>query len=66
MNDTKLILFTLLYTLYIGRHRELATKINVNNISVHYSKWLSTNKDLIGYDIVSQSMDDFITSKCFL
>ena len=36
MNDTKLILFTVLYTSYLDRDRELATKMNVNNISVHY------------------------------
>ena len=65
MNDTKLILFTLLYTSYIGRHRELATKMNVNGISVQYSKWLSENEELVGYDIVLQSMDDFISTKCF-
>lgn len=66
MNDTKLILFTLLYTSYIGRHRELATKMNVNNISVHYSRWLSENKDLVYYDIVTKSMNEFISTKCFM
>ena len=66
MNDTKLILFTVLYTSYLDRDRELATKMNVNAISVHYSKWLSENEELVGYDIVWQSMDDFISTKCFM
>ena len=66
MNDTKLILFTMLYTLYIDRDRELATKMNVNNINIHYSKWLSENNDLVGYDDVTKSMDEFISTKCFM
>ncbi len=66
MNDTKLILFTVLYTSYLDRDRELATKMNVNNISVHYSRWLSENKDLVYYDIVTKSMNEFISTKCFM
>ncbi len=66
MNDTRLILFTVLYTSYLDRDRELATKMNVNNISVHYSRWLSENKDLVYYDIVTKSMNEFISTKCFM
>lgn len=66
MNDTKLILFTLLFTTYLNRSREIGTKMNTNAISVAYSKWLSLNSELVGYDVVSQSMDEYISTKCFL
>lgn len=65
MSDTRLVLFTMIYCTYIDSDRMVFSKSQINSISVQYSKWLSKNQDLRGYDIVEESMINFISSECF-
>ena len=66
MNDTRLILFTMIYCSYIDKDRLVFNKAQTNAISVQYSKWLYENEELLGYSVVEESMIEFISSKCFL
>lgn len=66
MSDTRLVLFTMIYCTYIDPDRMVFSKSQINSISVQYSKWLSENQNLTGYNIVEESMIKFIGSECFL
>lgn len=66
MIDTKLILFTLIYSSYIDKDRMCFNKYQTSSVSKFYAEWLSKNGHLIGYEVVEESIIKFISTKCFL
>lgn len=66
MNDTRLILFTRIYSKHLEENNEYdklqLIKSNINFFSLAYSEWLFKNENMIGYDNIIKSMEDFISN----
>lgn len=68
MNDSKLNLFTLLYTEQLDQNENddklLQIKSNINFFSLAYLEWVTNNEYLTDYEDIKNSMTQFI-SKIF-
>lgn len=66
MNDSKLNLFTLLYTEQLDQNDDklLQIKSNINFFSLAYLEWVTNNEYLTDYEDIKNSMTQFI-SKIF-